>query len=253
MVGRVEKPITLVGKSVQDKYGRFIGHVVSVISGADGNSTSLLIRGREERFIRCDVNQIQVDGDCVVYTPATVAKALEIREKISILRQKREMLNKLYEERRIMPKAFDELQNEVEAALSRLSIDAKTIAAELERTCDDCSKQIKDLITAMACLEVEKGLGHIEEDLYKEAMRIMRKGLRQLIMEKADLETLREEMIEASRHAPATALDSRSVPAILDSNDYYPSEGEEEPVVIRIRGGQAGGEDGEREAETLHG
>jgi len=251
MSGGVEKPITLVGKSVQDKYGRFIGHVVSVISDADGNSTSLLIRGREERFIRCDMRQIQVDGDCVVYTPVVVAKALEIRDKASILGQKREMLNKLYEERRIMPKAFDELQSEVETALSRLSIDAKTVATELERACEDCSKQIKDLITAMACLEVERGLGHIDEDIYKEAMRIMRKGLRQLIMEKSDLEALREEMIDASRHVPATALEG--APVVLDSGDYYPSGDGEEPVVIRIRDEQEGKGEGGQEAEALHG
>ncbi len=249
-------PTSLIGRAVRDKYGRLVGRIISVISAPNGDAESLLIKEQSGRFIRCQISQLKADGECVILTPMAVVKALEIRERMPLLWRKAEMLSKLYEERRIPPKAFDELQGEVNEALKQLAHEARAVAAELEQACSNCSQQMRDLITAMACLEVERGMGRVREDVYREAMMEMRRGLRQVVMEKADLEALRNELAEFPRKmAEAAKAEARrqaqlAIPAGAKPLSH-PIEAEK-PVVVHLRDA-AEGVDSSSEVEAVHG
>jgi hypothetical protein len=242
-----------VGKPVKDEYGRSIGRIVSFTVNPTGRVTSVFLKHEDGEFRRYSSEQFRVEGENIVLLPSIKLRVKTLCDEIPLIWRKEQALNELLEKKKVPSELYDELQKTFQGALNQLRTDAQTTLDNIDKYLARCSRQIRELNSALIHLEIEREIGRIDENSYQTAMEMIQEGLRWAHAEKEDLEALKtqlsnmllgetptappsqeeqtEEMVSEASETPETQETEKS--AETEGTD---SPLPEPPVVVHVKG-----------------
>jgi hypothetical protein len=183
-----------VGKPVRDEYGRSIGCIVSFTVNPTGRVTSVFLKHEDGEFRRYSSEQFRVEGENIVLLPSIKLRVKTLCDEIPLIWRKEQALNELLEKKKVPSELYDELQKTFQGALNQLRTDAQTTLDNIDKYLARCSKQIRELNSALIHLEIEREIGRIDENSYRTAMEMIQEGLRWAHAEKEDLEALKNQL-----------------------------------------------------------
>jgi len=183
-----------VGRPVSDEYGRSIGRIVSFAVNPTGRVTSVFMKHDDGEFRKYSSEQFRVDGDNIVLLPSIKLRVKTLCDEIPLIWRKEQALHELLDKKKVPSDMYDELQKTFDGALNQLKTDAKTTSDHVDKYIARCNGQIRQLNSALIHLEIEREIGRIDEDSYKNALVMVQDGLKWAHAEREDLEALKSQI-----------------------------------------------------------
>lgn len=240
-----------VGKSVEDEYGRQVGHIASFMITPNGRVDEVLIEQGDGEFLRYSTDQFKIHNDGVVLMPPVKLRARALCNEIPLIWRKDQALSDLLEKKKISSEVFEGLHRSFEGALHQLKTDAKGILDEIDKQVTKRTQQIKDLHSALVNLEIEREIGRVNEQSYQTAMQMIQQGLERANAETSDLEAMRNKLSNLllgeetpSETTQTTTPNEKEKEAVQESKPSEPSKSSElpePPVVVRVESGATSG------------
>jgi hypothetical protein len=161
-------------------------------------------------------------------------------DQIPLIWRKDQAAKEAVDKRRIAPEVYQDLHTAFENALTQLRKDAQVTTEEATIEIDSCDEELKDLSYAFANLEIEHGIGQIDEEIYKSALAMLQENQRRITAEKADLESMKSKIAstllgDMSMPQVPVAPKSNKVYAESVSASNTKSELPEPPVVVYVK------------------
>jgi hypothetical protein len=184
-------PLLFIGKPVKDEYGRQIGQIASFIISPNGRVDSIFVKHGDGEFSRYPSEYFRTLDDGMVLLPPLKLKVKSLCDEIPLIWRKDQALSEIMETKKFPTDMVDNFHRIFEGALNQLKVEAKSTMDEIDRETNRCDKQIKDLNSALVNLEIERGIGRLDEKSYQTSMIMIQEGLKQVSSEKTDLQTMR--------------------------------------------------------------
>lgn len=183
-----------IGKQVEDEYGRPVGKVASFDVNPNGYLSGVFVQHSDGEFVHYPVDQLKVDQNGAVLLSPIKSTITNLCNKIPLIWRKDEALNDLQANNKIPPEMYEDLHRNFEGALNQLKAKAKGALSEIDEQINRCTKQIRQLNSALINLEIEREIGKVDEEMYQTAMGIVQEGLKQSKTEKSDLENMKKKL-----------------------------------------------------------
>ncbi len=193
MVGISSENVSLlIGKPAKDELRSEIGKILSFIIDSPGHVSKVLIMDHNGEYKCHPFDRLVIDHDTVILLSEIDKTTKTVSEKIPLLWRKKKVLDKLLNENKILPEIYESLYGEFSEALERLKGDAQSAVNELEKQISNCEETFKTLRLAKTYLEIEHEIGRVEEEAYKESLRMILNGLKGLVEKKQHLQEKRD-------------------------------------------------------------
>lgn len=228
-------PLLFIGKPVKDEYGRQIGQIASFMVNPNGHVDSVFVKHGDGEFSRYPSEHFRTLDDGMILLPSVKLKVKSLCDEIPLIWRKDQALSEIMATKKFPTEMVDSFHKNFEGALNQLKTEAKSTMEEIDREINKCDKQIKDLNTALVNLEIERGIGRIDEKSYQTSMIMIQEGLKQSSSEKADLQAMKStlsNMLLGEKPASETETKSQkeSTPASAPTTSLP-----EPPVVVHVK------------------
>lgn len=226
-------PLLFIGKPVKDEYGRQIGQIASFIVSPNGRVDSIFVKHGDGEFSRYPSEYFRTLDDGMILLPPLKLKVKSLCDEIPLIWRKDQALNEIVETKKFPTEMVDSFHKSFEGALNQLKSEAKSTMDEIDRETSKCDKQIKDLNSALVNLEIERGIGRIDEKSYQTSLIMIQEGLKQASSEKTDLQAMRStlsNMLLGEKPAAETEAKSQKEPTPAPTTSLP-----EPPVVVHIK------------------
>ena len=158
----------LVGKNVKDENGKETGKIVSFLIDSSGQPQEALVETTHGQLVRYPVDLLETDKDEVAMV-SEVAKKIEVlSEQLPTIRKKRKILDKLAENKVIPSGIHESLCKEFDKVLKEMKNDAQTVLENMNSQVKAQDEQLKTLQLARAFLEIEHGIGTLNDETYQQ-------------------------------------------------------------------------------------
>jgi len=184
-------PLLFIGKSVKDEYGRQIGQIASFIVSPNGRVDCIFVKHGDGEFLRYPSEYFRTLDDGMILLPQVKVKVKSLCDEIPLIWRKDQALTEIMETKKFPTDMVDSFHKNFEGALNQLKAEAKATIDEIDRGINKCDTQIKDLNSALVNLEIERGIGRIDEKSYQTSMIMIQEGLKQASSERIDLQAMR--------------------------------------------------------------
>ena len=228
-------PLLFIGKPVKDEYGRQIGQIASFIVSPNGRVDSIFVKHGDGEFSRYPSEHFKTLDDGMILLPPVKMKVKTLCDEIPLIWRKDQALNEIIETKKFPPDTVGSLHKSFEDALNQLKTEAKSTMQEIDREINKCDEQIKDLSSALVNLEIERGIGRIDEKSYQTSIVMIQEGLKQLSSEKTDLQVMRStlsNMLLGEKPATESETKSQKEPALIPTSGTSLPE---PPVVVHVK------------------
>jgi len=236
-----ENVSVLIGKPVKDELRNEIGRILSFVVDSPGHVSKVLIRDNNGEFKCHPIDRLVVDNENVILLSEIDKIVKTVSEKIPLLWRKKKVLDKLLNENKILPEIYENLYKEFGEALERLKVEAQSAINELDRQINTCEETFKTLRLAKTYLEIEHEIGHVEEEAYRESLRVILSGLKSLVEKKQRLQEKRdtlsnilvgeEIMMESLQLGKEGAEKARTPEVAEGQEDVTTKPSESEPMI----------------------
>lgn len=226
-------PLLFIGKSVKDDYGRQIGQVASFIVTPSGRVDSILVKHGDGGFSRYPSEHFKTLDDGLVLLPPLKLKVKSLCDEIPLIWRKDQALSEIMETKKYPTDLVEGFHKSFEGALNQLKAEAKSTMDEIDREINQCDKQIKDLNSALVNLEIERGIGRIDDKSYQTSMIMIQEGLKQTNSEKTDFLAMRStlsNMLLGEKPSAETEVKSQKEPPSAPATSLP-----EPPVVVHVK------------------
>jgi len=142
-------------------------------------------------FTRCPTEHFKTLDDNLILLPPVKLKVKSLCDEIPLIWRKDQALTEIMETKKFPQDMVESFHRNFEGALNQLKTEAKVTLDEIDKDIAQCDKQIKDLNSALVNLEIERGIGRIDDKSYQTSMLIIQEGLKQTTAEKSDLLAMR--------------------------------------------------------------
>ena len=177
----------LVGKTVKDENNREIGRIVSFLIDSSGRAEEVLIENRFGRLTKYPVSMLKTEKD-EVFLVSSVDRMVEmLSERLPTIQKKRRILDRLQENRVIPPEIYESLCKEFDKALKDMRNEARALLEDMDKQIKTQEEKIKTLQLARAFLEIEHGIGTVEDDVYKQSIVSLLKEVKTAQQKKLNL------------------------------------------------------------------
>ena len=177
----------LVGKTVKDENNREIGRIVSFLIDSSGRAEEVLIENRFGRLTKYPVSMLKTEKD-EVFLVSSVDRMVEmLSERLPTIQKKRRILDRLQENRVIPPEIYESLCKEFDKALKDMRNEARSLLEDMDKQIKTQEEKIKTLQLARAFLEIEHGIGTVEDDVYKQSIVSLLKEVKTAQQKKLNL------------------------------------------------------------------
>jgi len=184
-------PLLFIGKPLKDEYGRQIGQIVSFMVNPSGRVDSILVKHGDGEFSRYPSEHFKTLDDSMVLLPPLKLRVKCLCDEIPLIWRKDQALSEIMETKKYPTDLVDSFHKIFEGALNQLKAEAKSTLEEIDKEIGKCDKQIRDLNSALVNLEIERGIGRIDDKSYQTSMIMIQEGLKQCSSEKTDLQAMR--------------------------------------------------------------
>jgi len=193
MVGMLSENVPLlIGKTVKDEMRNEVGNILSFIIDSPGHVSKALVRDNNGEYKCHPIDRLIVDNDTVILLSEIDKTVKTVAEKIPLLWRKKKVLDKLLNENKILPEIYESLYKEFGEALEKSKIEARSAITELDKQIASSEEAFKMLRLAKTYLEIEHEIGRVEEEAYKESLRVILNGLKSLVEKKQRLQEKRD-------------------------------------------------------------
>jgi len=226
-------PLLFIGKPVKDEYGRQIGQIASFIVSPNGHVDSIFVKHGDGEFSCYPSEHFRTLDDGLILLPPVKLKVKSLCDEIPLIWRKDQALSEIMETKKFPTDMIDSFHKSFEGALNQLKAEAKSTMDEIDKEVNKCDKQIKDLTSALVSLEIERGIGRIDEKSYQTSMIMIQEGLKQASSEKADLQAMRStlsNMLLGEKPSSETETKKESTPAPAPTTSLP-----EPPVVVHVK------------------
>jgi archaellum component FlaC len=226
-------PLLFIGKPVKDEYGRQIGQIVSFIVSPNGRVDNIFVKHGDGEFSRYPSEHFKTLDDSMLLLPPLKLKVKSLCDEIPLIWRKDQALAEIMETKKFPTDMVDSFHKNFEGALNQLKVEAKETIDEIDREINDCDKQIKDLNSALVNLEIERGIGRLDDKSYQTSMIMIQEGLKQASSEKTDLQIMRNtlsNMLLGEKPAAETEVKSQK-----ESTPVPTTSLPEPPVVVHVK------------------
>ncbi len=235
-------PFLFIGKPVEDEYGRQVGRIASFMINPDGQVSNVFVERGDGEFTHYLINQFDVTDKNIVLTSSIKSRVKSLCEDIPLIWRKNQAINELLEKKRIPQEMFNELRKNFETSLNEMKATSQALLEEIDKLVAKCNQQVKEFQSASVYLEIEREIGRIDEKSYQTAYELIQERAKQVSVERADLEVLRNKIsnvtlgeskmlgsmrTETKRDASSTSQSATTLP--------------EPPVVVSYRGTASSG------------
>lgn len=184
-------PLLFIGKSVKDEYGRQIGQIASFIVSPNGHVDSIFVKHGDGEFSQYPSEHFRTLDDGMVLLPRVKLKVKSLCDEIPLIWRKDQALTEIMETKKFPIDMVESFHKSFEGALNQLKTEAKATIDEIDKEINTCDKQIKDLNAALVNLEIERGIGRLDDKAYQTSMIMIQEGLKQASSEKIDFQAMR--------------------------------------------------------------
>jgi hypothetical protein len=226
-------PLLFIGKPVKDEYGRQIGQIASFIVSPNGRVESIFVKHGDGEFSRYPSEHFKTLDDSMLLLPPLKLKVKSLCDEIPLIWRKDQALAEIMETKKFSTDMVDSFHKNFEGALNQLKVEAKATIDEIDREINECDKQIKDLNSALVNLEIERGIGRLDDKSYQTSMIMIQEGLKQASSEKTDLQIMRNtlsNMLLGEKPAAETEVKSQK-----ESTPVPTTSLPEPPVVVHVK------------------
>jgi hypothetical protein len=228
-------PLLFIGKPVKDEYGRQIGQIASFIVGPNGRVDSVFVKHGDGEFSRYPSDHFRTFDDGMILLPPVKLKVKSLCDEIPLIWRKDQALSEIMETKKFPTEMVESFHKSFEGALNQLKTEAKSTMEEIDREINKCDKQIKDLNSALVNVEIERGIGRIDDKSYQTSMIMIQEGLKQSSSEKTDLQALKStlsNMLLGEKSAAETETKSQKETAPTPT---LTTSLPEPPVVVHVK------------------
>lgn len=183
-----------IGKPIKDEYGRQVGKVASFAVNPNGRVNGIFVEHGDGEFQRYSNDQIKVDGEEVTLLPSIKLRVKSLCDEIPLIWRKDQALSELVDKKKIPSDMFGELHKNFEGALNQLKTEAQSDLDTIDKQVSKCNTQVRELNSALIHIEIEREIGRLDDSAYQTAMQMIQDGLRRVNSEKADLESMRNQL-----------------------------------------------------------
>jgi hypothetical protein len=183
-----------LGKPVKNEYGKIIGKIASFTLTPNGKFDSVFIEFGSGRFSKMPIEHLKVVGSEITFLSKIKTQALMLCDQIPLIWRKDQAAKEAMEKRRIPSEVYEELHVSFENALDQLKKDAQVTMDDATVAVDNCDEELKSLNYALANLEIEHGIGQIDDEIYRVALANLQDNQRRITAEKADLEAMKSKI-----------------------------------------------------------
>ena len=183
-----------IGKPIKNEYGRIIGKVASFALTPSGKFDAVFVEFGDGQFAKQSMESLRFNGVEVTFISKIKAQANILCDQIPLIWRKDQALKDLSDKRRITPEICQELHNSFTNVLTQLKKDAQVIIEESTIEIERCKEEISSLSYAIANLEIEHGIGKVDEENYKSAFALLQDALRRATSEKTDYELTKSKL-----------------------------------------------------------
>jgi chromosome segregation ATPase len=191
-------------------------------------------------FLRYPGDQFRILGDNIVFLSLIKLRAKTLSNRIPLIWRKNQALRELLEKKKISTEIFNDLHNNFEGALNQLKKEAEDTLKDMEKQIAKCTRQVKELNSALMYLEIEREIGKINDESYKMAMEIIEAGLKQANAESSDLGAMKSRLsnlLLGETTVTVTKMDEEkegTAPAPVSALPKPPSL-PEPPVLVHVK------------------
>ncbi len=226
-------PFLFIGKPVKDEYGRQVGRIASFMVSPNGRVNGVFVEHGDGEFFRYSTDQFEIGDDGIVLFSGIKLRVKAFCDEIPLIWRKDQALSELLEKKKIPPEMFNDLHKNFESALNQMKSDAKTTLENVDKHITKRAERVKELQSAMICLELEREIGKIDEKSYKTAAEMIQGGMKSTSAEKSDLEAVRNRLsnILLGEETAIIAEAEKEVPPSPPAHPTLP----EPPVVVHVK------------------
>ncbi|MCW4025387.1 MAG: CdvA-like protein [Candidatus Bathyarchaeota archaeon] len=183
-----------LGKPVKNEYGKIIGKIASFTLTPNGKFDAVFIEFGNGKFSKMPIEHLKVVGSEITFLSKIKTQALMLCDQIPLIWRKDQAAKEAMEKHRIPAEVYEELHVSFENALEQLKKDAQVTTDEATIEIDNCNEALKALNYALANLEIEHGIGQIDDDTYKTSSAMLLDNQKRITAEKADLEAMKSKI-----------------------------------------------------------
>ncbi len=167
IISNVDYP-ALIGRSIKDENGKEIGKIQSFLIDSSGRTTEILIQNKNEEFVQYPVEKLRIDQNEIFLNNA--GRVESFSERFPILKKKKEILDNLCKKNEILPEVYEGLAAEFDKSLDEMKHEGENLASDLEKQIQNEENSVKMLHLARTFLEMEHGIGKVEEQIYQQSL-----------------------------------------------------------------------------------
>jgi hypothetical protein len=229
-----------VGKQIKDEYGRIIGKIASFSVTPRGKFEGVFVERGDGEFSKHSVEYLKVDGSEITLLSKIQSDACILCDHIPLLWRKDQALGELYAKKKIDQDLYNQLHTAFDGALTQLKSEAQVLQRETEKEISRCMEELKSLNYAVVHIEIEHGIGKMDDQSYGTAFSMIQDSLKRISVEKSDLEITRNKLQNtllgdkpsATEKAPVKTIEA--TPKASGSAHASP-ELPEPPVVVYVK------------------
>ena len=187
----------LVGKNVKDESGKENGKIVSFVIDSSGQAQEALVETINGQLIRYPVELLKTNKDEVSVVSEVDKKIEVLSEQMPTIRKKRKILDKLAENKVIPSGIHESLCKEFDKTLKEMKNEAQTVLENMDKQVKTQDEQLKTLQLARAFLEIEHGIGTVNDEVYQQSILSVLKEVKNAQQTKLSLFRAKDKVTDA--------------------------------------------------------
>ncbi|MCW4019684.1 MAG: hypothetical protein NWF14_00420 [Candidatus Bathyarchaeota archaeon] len=236
----------LIGKNVKDLEEREIGRITSFLIDSSGHLQEVLIENKYGKLVKHPIEMLKIDRDEISLVSNADEKVKTLSEEFPVVKKKRKILDKLSEDKVLPPGIYENLCKEFDKILKEMKRDAQSILEDMGKEIKVQEDYVRTLQMARAFLEIEHGIGAVEEKVYQQSIMSLLKELKnaqqkkiRLMGDKYKVSNIlvekEEEPTKEAQTQPVAEPERETIPTPSEPETESETESMQEDRVIPVR------------------
>lgn len=201
----------LIGRSLKDENGREIGKIVSFIIDSSGEVKEVLAENKNEELTKYSVERIKIDQEEVLLVSEVDKRTEDLCGRFPLVYKKREILEKLFRNKEIMPEIYESLSAELDKSINEMRAEAQSLLNEIERQVQFQENMIKSLHLARTFLEMEHGIGNVRDEFFRQSLLSILREIKYASYRKMNLLKTKERILGITLQASKEGVEASTV------------------------------------------
>lgn len=202
---------SLIGRSLKDENGREIGKIVSFIIDSSGEVKEVLAENKNEELTKYSVERIKIDQEEVFLVSEVDKRTEDLCGRFPVVYKKREILEKLFRNKEIMPEIYESLSAELDKSINEMRAEAQSLLNEIERQVKFQENMIKSLHLARTFLEMEHGIGNVRDEFFRQSLLSILREIKYASYRKMNLLKTKERILGITMQASKEGVEASTV------------------------------------------